>query len=647
MCIAAAQPAQVESQIREHFAAAQTAQRAGDLDTAAREYRAILALKPDFAEMHMNLGLVLHAQNKYDESVAALDRSLRLSPGAFAAGLFQGINFCKLGRTAEAAVLLAKAVAEQPSNKQACFWLGNALLGAGRHREAVVELENASRKLPDDLDILQLLGEAYQSAARAESDKLKATAPESQERRLLLADSLAALDEWMAAEIYYRKLLEQKLPPAGTHVGLGRVLLRQDKIPEAIRHFREEIRADAYSVEGYCALAEALVLEGNLADALENLRSALRVRPDQALAAVQAPTESPAQTPDHFRLRFQAAADRWGTAGTSSDPAVMLGLGLAYARLRENDGAQKEFHKVTAALSPRSLLPEPSSRDAAFESFRRREYEAVIGALRRYVKVRPQDFEARFVLAKSYLLTGEPAAAARELRQVLETDPTHSGGRLWLSKSYRDLTLLTFERLVALQPDSYRTHQLAAEAYEAQRQDEKAIAEFRAALEIRPHLAGLHLRIGRIHLKSLRLEEAAAEFQKELEINPFDADANADLGGIYVNGNQAEEAIPLLERALQIRPGFSEARRRLGKAYFAVRQYQKAAAVLEQAAATDEDGSTHYLLAKTYRQLGRTRDAERAFGLVTQLKSASLKRAEVRAERIQQLDREMAREQGK
>ncbi len=614
LCIAAAQPAQVESQIREHFAAAQSAQRAGDLDTAAREYRAILALKPDFAEMHMNLGLVLHAQNKYDESVAALDRSLRLSPGAFAAGLFQGINFCKLGRTAEAAVLLAKAVAEQPSNKQACFWLGNALLGAGRHREAVVELENASRKLPDDLDILQLLGEAYQSAARAESDKLKATAPESQERRLLLADSLAALDEWMAAEVYYRKLLEQKLPPAGT---------------------------------GYCALAEALVLEGNLADALENLRSALRVRPDQALAAVQAPTESPAQTPDHFRLRFQAAADRWGTAETSSDPAVMLGLGLAYGRLRENDGAQKEFHKVTATLSPRSLLPEPSSRDAAFESFRRREYEGVIGALRRYVKVRPLDIEARFVLAKSYLLTGEPAAAARELRQVLETDPKHSGGRLWLSKSYRDLALITFERLVALQPDSYRTHQLAAEAYEAQRQDEKAIAEFRAALEIRPHLAGLHLRIGRIHLKSLRLEEAAAEFQKELEINPFDADANADLGGIYVNGNQAEEAIPLLERALEIRPGFSEARRRLGKAYFAVRQYQKAAAVLEQAAATDEDGSIHYLLAKTYRQLGRTRDAERAFGLVTQLKSASLKRAEVRAERIQQLDREMAREQGK
>src|SRR5712692_602082 len=133
---AAAQQPDVDSQVQEHFIAAQSAQRSGDLDTAAREYSAILALKPDFAEIHMNLGLVLHAQNKFDQSATALGKSLKLKPGVFAAMLFQGINYCKLGRPAQAVQLLTKAATEQPANKQARFWLAAALSDSGKSVEA-------------------------------------------------------------------------------------------------------------------------------------------------------------------------------------------------------------------------------------------------------------------------------------------------------------------------------------------------------------------------------------------------------------------------------------------------------------------------------------------------------------------------------
>src|SRR4051812_27356438 len=99
LCVCAAWPppgADLDSEIQQHFAAAQTAQRSGSLDAATREYQAVLKLKPDFAEAHMNLGLVLHAQGKFDESSIALGKSLQLKPGLFAAELFQGINYCKL-----------------------------------------------------------------------------------------------------------------------------------------------------------------------------------------------------------------------------------------------------------------------------------------------------------------------------------------------------------------------------------------------------------------------------------------------------------------------------------------------------------------------------------------------------------------------
>src|SRR5258708_35001086 len=79
----AAQQPDSDTQVEQHFLAAQSAQKSGNFDTAIREYQAILALKPDFAEIHMNLGLVLHAQGEFDESAAALDNRLKVKPELF------------------------------------------------------------------------------------------------------------------------------------------------------------------------------------------------------------------------------------------------------------------------------------------------------------------------------------------------------------------------------------------------------------------------------------------------------------------------------------------------------------------------------------------------------------------------------------
>src|SRR5882762_1891278 len=240
-CFLAAQQLDIDSQIQQHFLAAENAKRSDNLDTTARDYQAIIDLKPDFAEIHMNLGLVLHAQNKFDQSATALGKSLQLKPGVFAAMLFQGINHCKLGRPAQAVPLLTKATAEQPANKQARFWLASALSDSGKPVEAVIELEKAFASLRDDVDILQLLGETYQKASREESEQAKDMAPASVERRLLLAECFLAQQEFMASEIYYRKLLEAGSPPAGTHLGLGTNLLRQGKIEEALQQFEAEL----------------------------------------------------------------------------------------------------------------------------------------------------------------------------------------------------------------------------------------------------------------------------------------------------------------------------------------------------------------------------------------------------------------------
>ena len=52
----------------------------GRLDDAEAAYRRTLALRPDYANAHSNLGVVLQRQDKFDEAIAAYNAALRLQP---------------------------------------------------------------------------------------------------------------------------------------------------------------------------------------------------------------------------------------------------------------------------------------------------------------------------------------------------------------------------------------------------------------------------------------------------------------------------------------------------------------------------------------------------------------------------------------
>ena len=61
-------------------ALAQREHRAGRLAAAAAAYRKILALRPDVAEMHNNLGCICQLPDKLDEAAAHFERAAALKP---------------------------------------------------------------------------------------------------------------------------------------------------------------------------------------------------------------------------------------------------------------------------------------------------------------------------------------------------------------------------------------------------------------------------------------------------------------------------------------------------------------------------------------------------------------------------------------
>src|SRR5437879_4787132 len=83
--------------VRSHFEAAQEAQKQSDYASAEREYLAVLALAPRFAEAHMNLGLVHQLQNHIPEAMADFRRALAINPALAGANFFLGVDHCKRG----------------------------------------------------------------------------------------------------------------------------------------------------------------------------------------------------------------------------------------------------------------------------------------------------------------------------------------------------------------------------------------------------------------------------------------------------------------------------------------------------------------------------------------------------------------------
>lgn len=73
-------PAGADNELRELLGKALQHQQRNELDDAAKAYARVLDIKPDFAEVHNNLGVVLLAQGKHQQASASFTRALALRP---------------------------------------------------------------------------------------------------------------------------------------------------------------------------------------------------------------------------------------------------------------------------------------------------------------------------------------------------------------------------------------------------------------------------------------------------------------------------------------------------------------------------------------------------------------------------------------
>ncbi|MBW4696503.1 MAG: tetratricopeptide repeat protein [Aphanocapsa lilacina HA4352-LM1] len=190
-------------------------------ERAARLVGQATRLKPDFAQAHYHLGLILASQQRFAEAVPSYRRAIALQDDHTEAHLSLGYALEALQQLAQAAECYRRAIALDPRFAEAHYNLGNVLRVQGAWKEAIASYHTALAVRPDHVGAWNNLAHLFDNQGEAQQ------AVACFRQALALAPNLARL-----------------------HTNLGTVLEDQGQTEEALACFER-----ALQLEPHCAPA--------------------------------------------------------------------------------------------------------------------------------------------------------------------------------------------------------------------------------------------------------------------------------------------------------------------------------------------------------------------------------------------------------
>lgn len=218
-----------------------------------------------------------------------------------------------------------------------------------------------------------------------------------------------------------------------------------------------------------------------------------------------------------------------------------------------------------------------------------------------------------------YAQSGDLDKAAVLLGQLKKVAPDNPEV---LYAAYRTYSDLAGESMIALSlaaPDAAQMHQVLAHEDARQGNTDGAIAQYRKAIAIDPHLPGVHFELAellRTSMDQTEKKEAEQEYRAALLENSHDEKAIFRLAEIDAQKGNIEQAYKGYTRAVELQPADTDAKLGLAKTLIEMNQTGKALALLEDTVKLEPANATaHYRLAMLYRQMGRADDAKREVDL--------------------------------
>jgi len=245
-------------------------------------------------------------------------------------------------------------------------------------------------------------------------------------------------------------------------------------------------------------------------------------------------------------------------------------------------------------------------------------------------------------LAGLYTESGELDKAANLASQLKTAFPDAPEVLYAAYRTYADLSGESMLSLSLVAPDSAQMHQLLAHEETREGNSNGAIAQYRKAIAIDPHLPGVHFEVAEL-LRTSQVpavkKEAEQEYRAAVRENPQDVRAICALAEIAETKGDTQQAFEDYSRSVALQPGDANGKLGLAKVLIEMNQQDKALPLLEASAQLEPTNATvHYRLATIYKKMNRMDDARREVELYQKYKDMKEKLRAVYKEMLIQPD---------
>jgi tetratricopeptide (TPR) repeat protein len=301
--------------------------------------------------------------------------------------------------------------------------------------------------------------------------------------RLRLAEELLKVDRIDEAERVLGRLMDEEPGNPRVLLGMGLVLMRRDRLAEAVPLIQKASEHPTASQSGPAALAAIYARQGNaVASETENRRA--------ANAAADARWPDPILTEvDNRRVGLE----------------TLLGRGVLLLRDGKAEQAEKVFAEIVRQR-PDSDVSHLMLAQALIGQNRMADAEA---HLRQAISINPQLVDAHFFLGGALMVRKDYAGAEKSYLRAIELRPAYglayfNLGECYLKRENRAAAMSAFRDAISCRPDLAPPHaELAALLLQDGKTDE-AIEHLEGALQIDPNLQRARKLLDEARMKSPR-----------------------------------------------------------------------------------------------------------------------------------------------
>ena len=588
-----------------------------DYAAAEAAYRQLLKQSPNIAQAYSNLGLACYMQNNFPSAEEAFLKALQLDNGLFVPNYLLGQIRFQQDRYQDALPVLQRAVAADPRQKPAWRLYVATLVGLKQYAPAIGEYQKALRSDASDTETYYGLGSVYLAVSQSVVGRLGRNSAYSS---VLTALHYAPSEEWQGAALgAYKSAIARGPGIEGIRVDYARLLLARKEYGTARQTLEDELRLDENSFRARFYLAQVMLAQGDMEQALRRLEEAVHLRPEFFSPLPDLEVAGTLKDPAGCRSKL-AGANR---GHPFAAPYLLARLPAAASDSKELQNWTGQAERARDEIR-RSLQREggslPATEKAGFDLLLRKRYErglAILLPLARAASLRP---ETRLAVARALYRTQR----FETLLQVFgKTDPGIAEINLLLGLAYKEVAFQTLARMVQLAPDSVRGHQVLGESFAAETRYSDAASEYEAAVKLKPGDPELHFALGESRFRLGEFQLALESFERALKLDPLNAEGHLMRGDCLVRLGETAKAVPELHKSLELNPRLAHAHVLLSKAYDEAGKIDLALAHLEKGVVEDQDGSGHYRLFLLYRKLNQPAKAQEALRRSRELREAA------------------------